>query len=102
MILHTVKPGDWASRPEKSAAKMPALSNWPEPIRLSERLCQYAVAIVDGASSRDEDGHAGRGNQSEGVNVPRVDIACSREKMLVRGVLETWMRSDVMLTLPNC
>lgn len=32
----TVKPGDCASRPEKSAAKIPALSNWPEPIRLQE------------------------------------------------------------------
>lgn len=33
----TVKPGDCASRPEKSAAKIPALSNWPEPIRLQQR-----------------------------------------------------------------
>lgn len=33
-FCRTVKPGDCASRPEKSAARIPALSNWPEPIRL--------------------------------------------------------------------
>ena len=44
----TVKPGDWASRPEKSAARIPALSNLPEPIRL-EVESQYRM--IGGMSS---------------------------------------------------
>lgn len=42
-----------------------------------------------GPSVRDGDGHGGQGKQFEGLNVPGIDVACSREKTLESGVGDT-------------
>lgn len=91
----TSNPGEPASRPEKSAARIPAFSNCPEPIRLG-----LFVSLVYVVGGRVGSGSESRSGGVDDVVVPGVNVGWSWSQRVMKGIQREVVR-DYFAKLQN-